>query len=263
MARKFPVEGRYDVRAGAAGYAPIVGAFGGLSVTAIVVVFTVPSTTSHPGTYLVLATGLLIIAMFGSLLGALGMAAIGAEQAPTANLGAAVMYIAVPVAISVASTLGAFEVLAALYQPSSAALFAIIVAAGGLFGVIFTAFALADSTSLGPTDPELHKEWIKTQWLKSSRQAYRYTVCIAVAGCAPVLLAVVLRLAGVGFNPTRATANWVIGVGIFLTLAGTLTSLARTAHSDDGNQRGIRPFEAAATTLAIGGYVLLMMLFLP
>ena len=38
-------EGRYDIRRGAEGHAPIIGAFGVLAVPAIVVLFTVPRPT--------------------------------------------------------------------------------------------------------------------------------------------------------------------------------------------------------------------------
>ena len=54
-----PDEGKYDLRKGAAAYAPIVGAFGALAVTAIVVVFTVASTPSVAPRLIALSTGLL------------------------------------------------------------------------------------------------------------------------------------------------------------------------------------------------------------
>src|SRR4051812_28131439 len=100
-----PDEGWYDLRKGASAYAPIVGSFGSLAVTAIVVVFTV-SAGRIPQTQVALSTGLLVIGFFGSLLGAFGLAAIGAENDPTANLGAAIMFIAVPVVVSTTATLG-------------------------------------------------------------------------------------------------------------------------------------------------------------
>lgn len=111
-----PDEGYYDSRAGASAYAPLVGTFGALAVTAIVVLFSTSKALSP--TQLALATGLLAVGVFGSLAGSFGLAAIGAEQDPTANLPPAIMYVAVPVTTSVVSILGAFEVLAKVYIPS-------------------------------------------------------------------------------------------------------------------------------------------------
>jgi hypothetical protein len=257
--------GHYDVRAGAAGYAPIVGSFGALSVTAIVVVFTVPtSRPTHGGLYLVLATGLLVVGMIGSFLGAIGLAAIGAEKVPTANLAGSVMYIGVPVAISLAAMLGAFEVLAALFLPAATKLFAMIVAAGGLFGVVFVAFAVADSVSLGPTDEQEHAAWSTTKkWLKDRDEANRWSNIVAGVGVLPVIISAVIRFAGVAAHPTSAETNALIGIGILLTTIGTLASLQRSSHRADHKQMELRKFEAFISTQVIATYVVLLMVFLP
>lgn len=259
------LHGHYNVRAGATGYAPIVGAFGALSVTAIIVVFTVPTRTpTHGGLYLVLATGLLIVGMLGSLLGAIGLAAIGAETHPTANLAGSVMYIGVPVAVSLAAMLGAFEVLAALYEPESTQLFAAIVAAGGWFGVIFVAFAVVDSVSLGPIDEQEHISWSKTKlWLKTREEANNWGWILAGVSTLPIALAVVLRYTGVTVRPTRALTYMLIGVGIGVTMIGTMASLLRSGHRSDHKQVELRKSEAFATTLAIAAYVSLLMVCLP
>ncbi|GLZ02307.1 hypothetical protein [Actinoplanes sp. NBRC 103695] len=257
--------GHYDVRRGAAGYAPIIGAFGALSVTAIVVVFTVPASRSaHSGLYLMLATGLLVVAMLGSLLGAIGLAAIGAEKVPTANLAGSVMYIGVPVGVSVAAILGAFEVLAALFLPASTQLFATIVAAGGAFGVIFVAFAIADSVSLGPADEQEHATWSRTKrWLKDRDEANRWSSIVAAVGVMPILVSTILRFAGVSARPTSVAANMLVGIGIGFTIVGTLASLLRSSHRSDHKQIELRKREAFMTTLAVGFYVALLMVFLP
>ena len=257
--------GHYDVRLGAASYAPIVGAFGGLSVTAIVVVFTVPASRStHGGLYLILATGLLVVGMLGSLLGAIGLAAIGAERVPTANLAGSVMYIGVPVAVSLAAMLGAFEVLAALYLPAATQLFALIVAAGGTFGVVFVAFAIADSVSLGPADEQEHATWLAAKrWLKDRDEANRWSTIVAVAGISPILVSTILRFAGVSARPTSLETNVLVVIGIGLTMVGTLASLMRSSHRSDHKQVELRKAEAFATTQAVGIFVALLMIFLP
>jgi len=257
--------GHYDVRMGAAGYAPIVGSFGALSVTAIVVVFTVPtSRPTHGGDYLILAIGLLVVGMLGSLLGAIGLAAIGAERVPTANLAGSTLYVGVPVAVSLTAMLGAFEVLAALYLPASAELFAVIVAVGGLFGVVFVAFAIADSISLGPVDEAQHATWSLTKkWLKNRDEANRWTFIVTAAGVAPIALSLILRYSGVVERVTRSEVYLLVAVGIGLTTLGTLASLMRSSHRSDHKETELRKPEAFIATQAIGVYVLLLMIFLP
>ncbi|MGI5359757.1 hypothetical protein ACQI4E_31285 [Streptomyces sp. CA-252508] len=123
------VTGHYDVRRGAAAYAPIVGSFGALSVPATIVLFTTAG--SGDTTLVSLAAGLLVVAMIGSLTGSIALAAIGAEVDETANLPAAVMFVAVPVVVSLVSVLSAFATLAAIHLPTQKTLFAVIAGVGG------------------------------------------------------------------------------------------------------------------------------------
>src|SRR5882757_6325916 len=154
-------EGRYDIRKGAAAYAPIVGAFGALAIPTVTVLFTA-SKPPHADKLVVLACGLLVIATIGSLAGSIGLAAIGAERDQTANLPAAVMYTAVPVVISLLAVLASFEVLAAVYLPHEKELFAVTTGVGGLLGTFFTSFAVGDSWQSGPSDPVLKATWQAT-----------------------------------------------------------------------------------------------------
>jgi MFS family permease len=234
-------------------------------VTAIVVVFTVPtSRPTYGGLYIVLATGLLVVSMLGSLLGAIGLAAIGAEVHPTANLAGSIMYIGVPVAVSLAAMLGAFHVLAALYVPEATGLFIMIVAAGGLFGVIFVAFTIADSTSLGPVDEEEHIRWSQTKkWLRTRKEANRQANLVGLIAILPIVLATIARFSGIQVHPGRAGTYALVGVGIGLTMVGTLASLMRSAHRPDYRQMELRRPEALLTTEAIALYVSLLIIFLP
>src|SRR6202040_642395 len=96
-----PPEGRYDIRQGAAGYAQIIGTFGALAVPALFVLFAVPQASSSQRAPLVaLAAGLLIVAILASTGGAIGLAAIGAEQELTGNLVPAVMFLGVAASVS-------------------------------------------------------------------------------------------------------------------------------------------------------------------
>ena len=56
-----------------------------------------------------LAGGLLIVVVIGSLAGAIGLAAIGAERDATANLVPATMFLAVAVSISLIAVLTIFN----------------------------------------------------------------------------------------------------------------------------------------------------------
>lgn len=258
------VEGRYDVRRGAAGYAPVVGTFGALAVPAIIVLFTVPSaSSSHKTHFIALAAGLLIVGMIGSLTGAIGMAGIGAELDNTANLPPATMLMGVPVMISLVAILAAFEVLAAIYLRGSETLFAAIVGFAGLASVFFIAFAVGDSWHSGPTDPYDRALWLPSQWIKTHQEAYKWATIVAEVSAAPTILGIILRFSGVHVSPPSAVVNWLVGVGFALAMIGMLLGILRTSHPADGIQIGMRKVEAFATTIIPSLYVLALMIFLP
>src|ERR1700759_2104039 len=99
-------QGCHDIRRGATAYSAIVGILGALAVPAIVLLFTPPSPDApNAATLNTFATGLLVAGMFGSLLGAIGLAYIGAERDPIAALAPAIVYAAVPAVISLCSIL--------------------------------------------------------------------------------------------------------------------------------------------------------------
>jgi hypothetical protein len=242
-----------------------VGLFGSLSVPAIVVVFTVPTPVlAENGARTAFAIGLLVIGMFGSILGAVGLAAIGAERDPTANLAVAIMLIAIPTVLSIAAVLAAFEVLAVLYVPDARMIFTLITGAGGIFGLLFNAYSVSDSVGLGPKDPEEHELWLKTQWLTSRANAYRWGQRVAIYTALPLAVATVLKVVidfRVSLNATGI--NILIGIGILLTLLGTFLSVGRTAHPVNGPQMGVRPIEAFGTNIVISLYVTALIICLP
>lgn len=259
-----PDEGQYDPRKGAQGYSAIVASFGALAVTAIVVVFSVGTAASPQN--LALATGLLAIGVFASFLGSFGLAAVGAEDHPTANLSAVITFIAVPVVISFVAILGAFEVLAAIYINESTTLFALITGAGGIAGVAFTSFAVGDSVAMHPTtlQPAEFDQWRRKQWIKNQEQAYSDALRIAVVTAIPVAIAMIIRLFGVRVDIDLAGANWVVGIGIFLALLGTAMSLKRAVHPVTGNdQHGLKQWEAWSAVTVISLYSTVLILVLP
>ena len=258
------IEGRFDVRHAAAAFAPIVGAFSALAVTAIIVLFTVPPRPSpYRAPFVALAAGLLVIAMISSFAGSFGLAAIGAEEDSTANLVPAMMYMHASVMISLVLVLAAFEVLAAIYLPESKTLLALITATGGLFGSLRCSFGVSDAWGAGPSDVQERKKWIETQWIKSHEQAYRWTSLVMLISAIPIVLGVVLRLLGVGEVPTTASVNWLLGIGFVLAMTANIMGLFRSRHRVDRKQRGLRQREGITIPLSIGLYILGLMIFLP
>jgi hypothetical protein len=258
------IEGRFDVRHAAAAFAPIVGAFSALAVTAIIVLFTVPPRpTPYRAPFVALAAGLLVIAMISSFAGSFSLAAIGAEDDATANLVPAMMYMHASVMISLVVVLAAFEVLAAIYLPESKTLLALITATGGLFGSLRCSFGVSDAWYAGPSDIHERTHWLRTQWIQSHSQAYRSTSLVMLASAIPIALGVILRLLGVEKVPTINSANWVVGVGFALTMALNIMGIFRSRHPVDRIQRGLRRSEGFAIPMSIGLYVLGLMIFLP
>jgi hypothetical protein len=258
------VEGRFDVRHAAAAFAPIVGAFSALAVTAIVVLFTVPpEPSSYRAPFVALAAGLLVIAMIGSFAGSFGLAAIGAEGDSTANLVPSMMFMHASIMISLVLVLAAFEVLAAIYLPESKTLLALITATGGLYGCLRCSFGVSDAWGPGPSDPNEKSKWLPSQWIKSHAQAYKSTNQVMLVSAAPIGLGVILRLSGVEGVPSTVSVNWLVGIGFALTMTLNIIGLFRSRHPVDRFQRGLRRIEGFGIPLSIGLYVLVLMIFLP
>jgi hypothetical protein len=257
-------EGRYDIRQGAAGYALTIGTLGALAVPALFVLFAVPQASAPQRAPLVaLAGGLLIVAILASTGGAIGLAAIGAEQDLTGNLVPAVMFLGVAASVAIVTVLGAFEVLAAIYLPESTTLFAVIVGVSGIMGAFFVALSIADSWHTGPRDPAKKKEWQRKQWIRTQKKGDRQTLIVALLGTIPASAGIGLRIAGVHISPSTRTVAWVIGGSLVLAMGAIVFAGMRTRHPADGTQKGLRAWEAYSTTLAISAYALVLMIMLP
>jgi hypothetical protein len=258
------VQGRYDPRQGAGGYAPIIGALGALAVPGIVILFTTPTKpTPHQLQLMTLAAGFLIVTVIASLVGSISLAAIAAEQELTANIPAASIRVAVPVVISIVDMLAAFEVLSAIYLTESETLFALIAAAGGACAVFFTAFLVGDSYYSGPVDAPDRERYIRRPWIRSYEEAYKYADIATAVGLAPIVLGMFLR----GFHETApvstTTINCMILTGLVLAIAGALMGNRRVSHLPSGIQIPLQPAEAFGIPFTLGLYVLLLMIFLP
>lgn len=256
-------EGQYDLRVGAALYAPIVGAFGALALPTVAIVFTVPAQGVASRSDVLFSAGLLVIGMLGSLLGAFGFAALGGERDATANLAATSMFTGTAVVVSLASILAALEVLASIYIPDSAILFAWIVAGGGVVGVFLIAMAVADGFTFGPADPDERTEFLKTNWLKTQRHANRWADVLAWISAVPIVAGGLYRSFGARIHPTSTTIYAVIGAGLGLVFLAALLGMVRSSHALDGRQRGLRRVEALGATVPVGLFIGATVVLLP
>lgn len=259
--------GRYDIRRGTGGYAPVVATFGALAVAAIVVLLTFPpKPITREASHIALAAGLLMVAVIASFASSIGFAAVAAEMDSTANLVPATMFLAVSASISFVAILASFEILAATYLPGSyTRLFIVMVGASGLLAAFFTGLSVGDAWHSGPVDKAIRDAWLNTQWeaVRSRALGEKWANRVTVIGAFPALLAMILRPLGLGFNLTVVSANVLVGVAFGLALLAILIGMLRTVHSAEDQQKGLRKLEAFTATLAISSYVLLLTLFLP
>jgi hypothetical protein len=255
-------EGYYDIRHGAAGYSPIIGTFGALAVPAIILVF--PLVNEKPPVQhnlIVLSAGLLIVTLIGSITGAIGLSAIGAERDLTANLVPSAMYLAVTVSVSLVAMLGAFAVLADVYLQGFAILFVAITGIAGLTGIFFTALSVADSWNTGPSGLSTKSYWQNSQWIKSQRHAERQAVAVICVNSVPAIAGILLAVSGVNVHLDSAGVSLIVVSTLALTMLGTGMGAMRTRHSTP--QKGLRWYEAYGTAAIISLYTIIMMIFLP
>jgi hypothetical protein len=253
--------GSYDIRKGAAGYASIMGAVGSLVVPAVILVFTVAHEQAriHP-VQLTLVTGLLVLGLLSCVASAFAFAALSGENELTVNLPAAAMHMGVGVILGITSILAAFEVLAYIYLPSSRVLFAAIVAGGGLTGAIYNSLSVVDDWEIRVDNTDKHGS---SEWFTSRGQAHKWAMRLATIGGVPVLAGFALFCTHNGVTPSPTAASLFIGTGLFLTMASIIVGTLRTLHPSSGRDVGIRRGEAIATQLVGGGYLFVLMLFLP
>jgi hypothetical protein len=256
-------EGHYDARRGAAGYAPIVGTLGALAVPAVIVVYTNPPDGPGGGQAIAFAAGLLVVAMIGSIIAAIALAAIGAESDLTPNLTPGIMYAAVAVVIALVDIVAAFEILASLALPQARLILLLITGAVGSLGVFFTALALSDSPATHPTHSPGYRDWKKTEWLTSQTHANGATLRVTAVGVVPVIAGVVCRVGELRLPEGTAAANTIILTGLALTVTAIVASALRTGHPGTEPSRGPRPWEAYATTLTTSSYTAFLLLLLP
>ncbi len=250
----------YELRRGAAAYAPIVGTIGGFVVTGVVLVFDIASNHRVDGhvehaSMLGRATGLLVLGLIACLLGAFALAAIGAERRLTPNLFPSALYAGVCTAIGVVAIVGAFEVLAAVFLKQTQELFALINGGTAIAGSVMVSLVLGDTwTAEGLS---------KTHWLSTQKKSVRAATGSAVAGALVLALAMALYFGNYRLHVGDRGLQWVVGFGIALALLSGLGSMFRTIHTEDGRGGGITKGEAIFALAVMNGYLALFLLMMP
>jgi len=250
----------YDVRAGAAAYAPIVGAIGGFVVPAVVLVFDIASRhhVAHGGrteALLGAATAFLVLGLISCLLGAFALAAIGAERSTTPSLIAAVLHAGAGTAVGVVAILAAFEALAALFFGDAELPFAAITVGAAVAGVVLVALVLGDAWST-PVPGEDY-------WLTTRRQCNHWAIIFSVAGCVPVLGSAVAHFSRVGLHAEGAVLSVLVVSGICIAMAAGLGSMFRTVRGDDGHERPLERREVIVTVAVLAAYLSALILTMP
>lgn len=247
----------YDLRAGAAAYAPIIGGIGGLVVPAVVLVFQIaahhPIKGGNEENLLGVTTALLVVGLISCLLGAFAFAAIGAERRTTPSLVAAIIYAGAGTAIGAVAIIEAFEALATLYIHEAQSLFAYITFGAAAAGVALISLVLGDAWCAIP----------EGNWLARRSEGNRWTCLMVALGCAPIAISGVLRLAGVGFSPRGPGLHVIVGVGIFLAVLLPLGSMFRTMTGDDGAEWLPTKAEVVPAICCLGLYLAILLAMMP
>jgi hypothetical protein len=250
--------GAYDIRKGAAGYAGIMGSIAGFVVPTVILAFTLPHqlAASHKPE-LTLATGLLVLSLLGCLASAFALAAISGEKELTMNLPPAAMYVGVGAIFAITAILGAFEIFAHIYLPSSASLFAAMTVGGGVAGAIYNGMSVIDDWEIR------HSERREPGWFTSRRDAQRWTLWLSLISIIPQAGGAVIYALNAGVHLSTRLASWFAGIGLAITLGVVIIGMIRTIHPNAGPDIGVQRTEAIVLQLTIGLFVLALLIFLP
>lgn len=250
----------YDLRLGAAGYAPIVGAIAGFVVTGLVLLFDLASrhaASQTPRTEALLgrASALLVLGLIACLLAAFALAAIGAETLLTPNLTAAILYVGMCTAIGIVAIIAAFEVLATIYLPETHDLFAWATGGVAVAGSVLVAFVLGDAWRT-PSLPKDH-------WLFGSDNSARWALWTAGAGVVVLGFAISLYFSDVRLAAGNNGLHLIVGAGIMLALLSGVAGIIRAMHRNDGKGREIRKLEAITVIGVMNLYLAVFLLLMP
>jgi hypothetical protein len=250
----------YDLRRGAAGYAPIVGAIAGFVVTGLVLLFDLASRhaagqSAWTVALLGRASALLVLGLIACLFAAFSLAAIGAETRLTPNLTAATLYVGMCTAIGIVAIIAAFEVLATIYLPDTHDLFAWATGGVAVAGSVLVAFVFGDAWRT----PDLSED----HWLYGSARSARWAIGAVIAGVSILGCAMALYSSNVRIGTGNNGLHLIIGAGIFLALLSGVAGIFRSMHRDDGEGREIKKYEAIIVVGLMNVYLAVFLLLMP
>lgn len=248
----------YDVRRGAAAFAPIIGTVGGFVVPAVVLVFELASRHAGAGneveTLLGIATAFLVLGLIACVLGAFAFAALGAERKTTPSLIAASMYAGAGTVIGAVAIMAAFDALAACYLKDTKDLFASITIGSALAGTILVGLVVADAWTA--KNPPQH-------WLRTRPQCRRWSLVACVSTCIPIAVSGGLRLLGVSLSANGDRLHLIVGAGIVLAIAGALGAMFRTTPRDSGAAAPLAIREVVGVMGLLTIYLMGLLLIMP
>lgn len=253
--------GWYDVRRGASGYAPIIGTFGALSIPTIFLLFNTEVVREASQAHIIFAVGCLILSFLGTVFGSIGLAAIGAERVPTANLSASLMALSVSITVGFAGLFAGIDTVGVLFVPSAAWLFGLLLAMTGAVGAFLTSAAIADSVATGPKAES--NALVRPRWITTRSAGMFHTMLSAGVACIPIAFAAIARLLGVQVDLSLEGTSVLIAVSAGFVFASLIYSTLRAAHREDGRQSALRPVEAYIMTFLSGTYPAMLLLMVP
>lgn len=242
----------YDVRRGAAAYAPIIGGVASFVVTAVVLVFEIVSSHHGSATAMGRAASLLALGLISCLLGAFAFAAIGAERNVTPELPAASMYAGAATAIGVVAIIAAFDVLASVYLRDTETLFAVMTGGTAIAAAVLVALVLGD---VWINAPDGH-------WLADQSKGYFWGSLASALVTTVLLVGTILHFDGAGVRLGETGMHWFIGSGMVLAVLGGLGSMFRTGRPPD-RTRPLGRSEVCLVLSLLVAYLFVLLLFIP
>lgn len=245
----------YDIRRGAAAYAPIIGAISGFVVPTVVLIFEIASDPGNAADDVALgrSTALLVLGLIACMLGAFAFAAIGGERRLTANLNAAALCAGAASVIGIVAIIAAFEALSQAFLPATNDLFVWITTGTAIGGTVFVAMTLGDAWVSAPNG----------HWLSKRSVGYRWTSFVSGLAAAILLGDTVLYFAEVRVSITETEMHWLVGGGIALALLGGLGSLFRAMHGPSDGEWALGKWEAFVVLGALVSYLAALILVMP
>ena len=242
------VEGHYDARKGAAGYSPVVAAFGSLAVPAVILLFTlkrpVGMAPEEWAKAVTLTAGLLVVGILGSVFSSLGLAGIAGEQYETDSIPPAVLWTGLSAAIAIVAIVSAFEILGAIYFTGLDTLFVLGVAATGAGSLSFVSLVLVDA-------PDVKHAGSRRRIL-NREQGVAWAYRASAIGLVPIGVALCLRLNNLMISLNTAVMDVLVISGLLVSFLSPLIGGWRSYSAKHTDPLAVQLYEAFLAAILIG-----------